>query len=250
MQEHKHKDKRKILVIDIEWEPALAYVWQMWKVNINPDMLISHGGMLCFCAHWVGSKEYMFFSKWEHGRKGMAEAAKRLITEADAVVHYNGDRYDMPKITGEIILAELDPPPKPASIDLMKTVKKFGFNMNRLAYVAPLLNVGNKLSHEGFILWKKVMDGDKAAQKRMQKYCVQDVKVTAKLYERILPFITNHPVLNSSGSGVECPNCTSKNTQKRGTRSTRYCRIQRNQCQDCGTWFETTRTRIKTNANE
>lgn len=239
------KDKRKILVLDIEWKPALAYVWRMWKENIQPDMLVDHGGMLCFCAHWVGTKEFLFYSEWEHGRKGMAEAAKHLITEADAVVHYNGDKYDLPKITGEILLAELDPPPKPASIDLLKTVKKFGFNMNRLAYIAPLLEVGGKLEHEGFKLWKKVMNGDEKAQARMKKYCIQDVKVTAELYKRILPFITNHPVLNSSGDGVECPNCTSENTQKRGYRTTRFFKIQRNQCQSCGTWFETTRQKIK-----
>lgn len=239
-------DKRKILFIDIEWRPALAYVWRMWKQDIQPDMLVDHGGMLCFCAHWHGQRKYMFFSEWEHGREGMAKAAKELIEQADAVVHYNGDKYDMPKITGEIVLAGLAPPPKPASIDVMKTVKKFGFNMNRLAYVAPLLNVGSKLSHEGFTLWKKVMDGDAAAQRKMQRYCVQDVKVLVQLYERILPFITNHPVLNSSGDGAECPACTSKATQKRGSRTTRYFKIQRNQCQDCGHWFETSRTKIKT----
>ena len=59
----------KVLVIDIEWQPALAYVWRMWDENIQPDMLVDHGGMLCFCAHWEGTSDYMFFSKWEHGQR-------------------------------------------------------------------------------------------------------------------------------------------------------------------------------------
>ena len=166
-------ETRKILILDIEWRPALAYVWRMWDQNIQPDMLVDHGGMLCFCAHWHGSKDFMFYSDWEHGRKGMAEAAKQLITEADAVVHYNGDKYDMPKILGEIVLAGLEPPPKPASIDLMKVVKGFGFNMNRLAYIGPLLGLENKLEHEGFNLWKKVMDGHEPSQNKMRKYCIR-----------------------------------------------------------------------------
>lgn len=234
----------KILVIDIEWKPALAYVWQMWKQNIQPDMLVDHGGMLCFCAHWYGTKEYMFWSEWEHGRLGMAQAAKDLIEEADAVVHYNGDKYDMPKISGEIMLAGLNPPPKVASIDLMKTIKQQGFNMNRLAYIGRLLDIGAKLNHEGFNLWKRVMAGDEAAQRKMQRYCIQDVKLTVRLYKRILPFIRNYPRLQPDYTGSECPACRSKKTQKRGFRYTRMFQIQRNQCTDCGHWFETTRKKV------
>ena len=234
-------DDRKILVIDIEWSPALAYVWRMWDENISPDQLIDHGGMLCFCAHWVGSREFEFYSEWEHGRKGMAEQALRLLTGADAVVTYNGDRYDLPKILGEIMLAGLTPPPKPASIDLLKTVKKFGLNMNRMAYIAPLLGLGGKVKHEGFNLWKDVLNGCPKAQKKMTKYCIQDVKLTVKMYRKLLPFIQNHPKLRT---GDACPNCESKNTHKRGFRFTRYFRIQRNQCSNCGTWFETTRKKI------
>lgn len=235
-------DDRKILVLDIEWSPALAYVWRMWDENISPDQLIDHGGMLCFCAHWIGSRDFEFYSEWEHGRKGMAEQALRLLTEADAVVTYNGDKYDLPKILGEIMLAGLAPPPKPASIDLLKTVKKFGLNMNRMAYIAPLLGLGGKVKHEGFNLWKDVLNGCPKAQAKMTKYCIQDVKLTVKMYRKLLPFIHNHPKLRA---GDTCPNCESTNTHKRGFRFTRYFRIQRNQCSNCGTWFETTRQKIK-----
>ncbi len=242
------QDKPKILVIDIEWRPALAYVWQMWKVNINPAMLLDHGGMLCFCAHWHGEKKYMFYSEWADGREGMAEAARDLLIEADLVVHYNGDKYDLPKITGEIVLAGLTPPPKPASVDLMKVVKGFGFNMNRMSYVAPLLGVDNKMEHEGFALWRDVMDGCAKAQKKMEKYNKQDVKVTAQMYDRLLPFIRNHPHLRATVGGTDCPACGGTHTQKRGSRTTRMFKVQRNQCQDCGHWFETTRTKVKNEA--
>lgn len=234
--------KPKILVLDLEWEPAQAYVWRMWDQNIQPDMLIDHGGMLCFSASYMGSKEFFFFSKWKDGRLGMAKAASRLLEECDAVVTYNGDRYDLPKITGEILLAGLTPPPPVTSIDLLKAVKKFGFNMNRLAYIAPLLGIGSKLKHEGFHLWKGVMAGCEKSQKKMERYCIQDVRVTKRLYNKIKPFITNHPFFGLAAH--ECGTCGSKKVQKRGVYRTKHFITQRLHCQNCGSWQKGTRKKV------
>lgn len=234
---------RKILYYDIEWKPATAYVWRMWDENITPSQLIDAGGLLCFCAIWEGSSDIIFMSEWEHGRQAMAEKLLELFSEADAVVTYNGDRYDIPKTYGEILLAGLTPPPAPTSIDLIKTVKKMGFVMNRLAYIGPLLKVGGKLKHEGFTLWKDVMDGNINAQKKMKRYCIQDVKLLIKLYKKILPFIKNHPHLGADKH--ECGACGSNKTQSRGYRRTKHFKIQRIQCQDCGSWSDGTRSKIK-----
>ena len=233
---------KKLLYIDIRWEPATAFVWRMWDENISPDQLIDPGGMLCFCAHWEGSNEWMFWSKWADGREYMAQMAKELLSEADAVVTYNGDKYDLPKIRGEILLAGLTPPPPPTSIDVLKSVKKLGFVMNRLAYIGPLLKVGGKIKHEGFNLWKDVINGDEKAQLKMMKYCVQDVKLLVKLYQRIKPFINNHPHLGSVKH--ECGACGSNRVQSRGYRRTKHYRIQRIQCTSCGSWSEGSRTKI------
>lgn len=232
----------KILHLDIEWAPALAYVWRMFDENISPDQLVDAGGLLCFCAHWHGSKEFMFFSEWVDGPHKMAKAALALLNEADAVVTYNGDKYDLPKLRGSIILSGLTPPPPPTSIDLIKAVKKFGFVMNRLAYIGPLLDVGSKMKHEGFRLWRLVLEGDEKARKRMQKYCIQDVKVLVKLYNRILPFIDNHPHLGDDKGA--CGNCGSDHIQNRGWRRTKFFKVRRTQCQSCGAWAEGTRVKI------
>ncbi len=97
----------KLLALDIEWAPTKAYIWKAFKENIGPEQIIDHGHMLCFCATWVGSGQYQFFSEWDDGREGMAKAALSLLTDADAVVTYNGDRYDLPKLRGEILLQVL-----------------------------------------------------------------------------------------------------------------------------------------------
>lgn len=231
----------RILYVDIEWEPATAYVWRMWDENISPDQLINEGGLLCFCAQFNNEKP-LFYSKWKDGRDVMAQKALDLLTEADAVITYNGDKYDLPKLRGEIVLAGLTPPPPVTSIDLLKTVKKFGFVMNRLAYIGPLLRVGGKVKHEGFRLWRDVMEGKESAQKKMQKYNIQDVKLLVDLYKKVKPFIPNHPHMGTNS--CECGACGSLQSHSRGYRRTKTFRINRRQCTQCGAWFDGKRTKV------
>lgn len=233
----------KILVIDIETKPALVYTFQAYDTNISPEQVVDSGGLLCFCAHWVGSKDYMFWSEWEHGSHGMAIALRNLLDEADAVVGYNSNRFDLPKIRGHILLEGLKDFAPPTSIDLIKTVKRMGFFINKLAFLGPLLSVGRKMKHEGFQLWRSVLEGDPKAQGRMEKYCIQDVRVTTRLYDRLLPFIADHPHLGDNKGA--CGACGSGHVQFRGFRRTKYFKVQRLQCQDCGAWSTGTRHKVK-----
>jgi uncharacterized protein YprB with RNaseH-like and TPR domain len=175
----------------------------------------------------------------------MIRRAHEYMTQADAIVTYNGDRFDLPKLQGEFLLYDLAPPPPPTSIDLIKTVRKFGFMMNRLAYIGPLLQIGSKIKHEGFGLWKSVMDGDAKAQKRMERYCKQDVRMLTELYDAVKPYIKDHPHLGVEGAPGGCGACGSHNLQSRGCRRTKAYRIQRLQCQNCGAWQTGKREKIK-----
>lgn len=233
----------KILHLDIEWAPATIYIFDPWNVHVSPEHIIDDGGLLCFCAHWEGSKEYMFYSKWDDGLEAMAKAALDLLGAADAVITYNGDKYDLPKLRGSMIMSGLTPPPPPTSIDLIKTVKRLGLLMNRLAYIGPLLGVGSKKKHEGFGLWRSVLEGDAGAQARMRRYCIQDVRLLVHLYNKILPFIDNHPHLGDNKGA--CGACGSGHVQFRGFRRTKYFKVQRLQCQDCGAWSTGTRHKVK-----
>ena len=234
---------QKILVLDIEWRPTKAYVWQPWKENITPEKIIEHGGLLCVGAKWLGDKNTELFSEWEHGHEEMLYRIHDMMSHADAVVTYNGDKFDLRKLEGEFLLHGLEPPPPLTSIDCLKAVKKFGFFMNRLGFVAPLLALGGKMEHEGMPLWIKVMEGDADAQKRMTKYCIQDVVILEKLYVRIRPFIRNHPHLGRAGA-EQCGACGSSHLQSRGTRRTRAYKIGRLHCQSCGAWQDGKRTKI------
>lgn len=235
--------KPKILIIDIETKPATAHVWGLWDQNVSLNQIVDRGGILCFAAKFLGEPSLQFYSTWTHSHDEMVKAAHTLIEEADAVVTYNGDRFDLPRLTGEFLLAGLKPPAPPTSIDVLKAVKKLGFISNKLAFIGPLLGSGNKLKHEGFELWTKVMDGDAKAQKRMERYCVQDVVLLEKVYKKVRPYIKNHPHLGLT-KGIACGACGSTHVQSRGYRRTKSFRIQRVQCQSCGSWSDGTRNKV------
>lgn len=243
-KEKEKKTLNKILFLDIEWKPTKAYVWQPWQENITPEKIIEHGGLLCVGLKWANDKKVTIFSEWEHGHDVMVKKTHEMLSEAEAVVTYNGDKFDLKKLEGEFLLAGLPPPPTPTSIDVLKAVKKFGFFMNRLGFVAPFLGLGGKLEHEGMSLWIKVIDGNTLAQKKMGKYCAQDVLLLEKLYKKIRPYIRNHPRTKKT-TGHVCGACGSKNIQSRGFRYTKMFRIQRIQCKECGSWSDGKREGLK-----
>lgn len=237
--------KKKILVLDIETKPAIVYSWRLFNVNISNNQIKETDGILCIGAKWLGEKETFLFSEWEMGQKGMLEAILEMINEADGLITYNGDKFDLPHITTALMLNDMPAPAPVSHIDLYKFIRsKTKFISKKLGFVGPALGIGEKLKHSGFELWVDVMNGDKDAQKRMAQYCVEDVNLTERLYARIKGYITNHPNLGFHDPEA-CPACESTRTQRRGYYYTRMFRYQRHQCTNCGHWFKSKREGIK-----
>ena len=227
----------RVLLLDIETRPTVAYVWRLFDENIGTDQIIDAGGTICVGAKWLGEKQMTFVSDWTNGHREMLEIIHAMIEEADAVITYNGDRFDLPKLMGEFLINGMKPPATPTSIDVYKAMKKLGLPSNKLAFVGPFLGVGRKVKHEGFNLWKDVLAGDLKARAKMEKYCVQDVVLLENVYLKILPFIRNHPHMGKTKSQA-CGACGSVHVQSRGVRRTKAFRIQRLHCQNCGSWSD------------
>lgn len=217
------------------------YTFQVYNVNIGYEQIVDPGRMISYSAKFLGG-ENIFRSEWTHSRKKMLKDLHKMLSEAEAVVTFNGDRFDHQKISGEFLLAGLPPAPPVASIDLIKTIRKQGFVMNRLAFIGPLLKVGEKIKHEGFGLWRDVMDRVPKALKKFEKYNREDTDLTERLYLRIRPYIKNHPYVGDEPGG--CPHCQSKNAQSRGYYRTKTYRTQRLRCNDCGAWRAGKREKI------
>jgi DNA polymerase elongation subunit (family B) len=231
----------KILLLDIESSPNTAHVWGLWQQNVSINQLMESSYVLCYAAKWLGEKEVKFDSVHQSRPKTMLKGIHGLLNDADAVVHYNGTKFDIPTLNKEFLLHSFNPPSPYKQIDLLRVVRSnFRFPSNKLDYVAQRLNLGKKHEHEGHELWVKCMNGDKDAWKRMEKYNIQDVVLLESLYGALLPWIKNAPNHNMYSDIQGCPTCGSSHLQRRGTAISLTGTYQRYQCRSCGTWSQGT----------
>lgn len=231
--------KQKILLLDIETAPNTAYVWGLFRENINIARLIESSYTLCWAAKWVGDDHVYYASRHTHGHDNMVELIHEMLDEADAVIHYNGTKFDIPTLNKEFLLMGLPPPSPFKQIDLLKVARnRFRFPSNKLEYVAKALGLGAKTKGLSYSTWEGCMNGDKKSWKLMEEYNIQDVLLLESVYDRFLPWIKSHLNLSLYTGDVCCPNCGSGNYQRRGYHRTQCGVYQRFQCNSCGNWFK------------
>lgn len=229
----------RLLDIDIETAPALVYTFSLFKPMIGMEQIVEHPRIICFSAKWHGSKKVMFYSEHHDGRKEMLDQLHALLDEADAIVTYNGKRFDQPWITGELLLEGYWPPSPFARIDLYQVMRSTTrFISGKLDYAVQRLLGQRKVAHQGFSLWKDCLAGDDKAWATMKKYAVQDTALLEPLYDVLRPWIKNHPnVALHNGVEAGCTNCGSDDFQRRGFKATGAQLYQQYRCNKCGHWF-------------
>src|SRR5690606_13551645 len=100
----------KILTLDIETRPNLAYIWGLWDQNAGLNQVAEFGSVISFAAKWHGKKPVEFRSDFHDGHTAMVQRAWELIDEADVVVGYNSKSFDMKHLKREFVLAGMTPP--------------------------------------------------------------------------------------------------------------------------------------------
>lgn len=230
----------KLLTVDIETAPNIADVWGLRDQNIGLNQIRESARMICFAAKWRHEKQAIFKSEYHDGKSEMLDTAHQLVSEADGVIHYNGVSFDMKHLNREFLEAGMDPPSPVQQIDLLRVTRaNFRFPSHKLDYVAGALGIGHKVKHEGHDLWSKCLAGDEAAWGRMRKYNIQDVLLTEKLYQKLLPWAKGMPnagLFTDSETPV-CPRCGSDDFQRRGLAHLNLASYPQFRCNKCaGHW--------------
>ena len=114
----------RLLSVDIETCPNLAYVWGLWDQNVAINQIASSTEMLCWSAKWTDNTQIIFRSVFHDGKKKMLKDLWKLLDEADAVIHFNGKRFDIPHINREFLEAGMNPPSPYKQVELFQSVNR------------------------------------------------------------------------------------------------------------------------------
>lgn len=241
----------KILTLDIESAPSAVYRWQLYGNDTTAVNQIKEAGhLMCFAWKWhgdpVGSTGFGRADRYKRLNEPGLTTLHVAMSMADVVVTYNGKKYDIPKLNSAFLEAGLGPPQPYHQVDLYQVIRKnFGEVKNSLEYVAQKYLGHGKVPHEGFDLWVKCMQGDPEAWAKMEEYNRGDVVTTEQLYDKLLPWIPNHPnvlLFEDDRVGIACPRCASTSYHKEGFKVASTRVYQQYQCNDCRAWFRDTRS--------
>lgn len=237
------KSGPKVLVLDIETAPILAYVWSLWEQNVALNQIKEDWYIISWAAKWLGQKRVMQADQ----RKAKAidddtailKPLWKLLDEADIVLTQNGKSFDSKKINARFVLNRMKPPSPYRHIDTKILAKRhFAFTSNRLEYMTDkLCTKYKKLKHEkfsGFELWSECLKGNQAAWREMAKYNKYDVLALEELYYVIAPWDSSIDFNAYTSHEVLLCQCGSPRMVKHGFAYKNSGKFQKYVCRDCG----------------
>lgn len=245
---------RKVLTIDIETSPHLAYTFSTRQAYITPIQVVEPTRMLSFAAKWEDSSRVLFSSEFDFNGEypyiqevrdlrhfEMVQDAFYLLDEADVVVGYNSDHFDLRHLRREFRLAGLGQPSPFASVDLYKVIKREEEWMShKLAYITQRYHLTGKMENDGWPLWIGCLAGDPKMWRQMRRYNKRDVVTTEELFHAIPDLPSMLPALalyddEPLEEGM-CPVCRAPG-QSRGYAYTKTRRYPRYYCTTDMKWF-------------
>jgi DNA polymerase elongation subunit (family B) len=241
-----------VLTADIETRPIKAYTFQVWQTNIAETHMTEPCEIISIAWKWLDEKKPQVRDVNTDGKESMLRDFWSALDEADAIVTFNGDKFDLRHLRREFAQYKLEQPRRIASIDMRKIIKaQFDLPFYRLDYCAGFFLGEHKIDTGGFGLWKAYMAKDPKATKAMRKYNQHDVVITEKLYKHLRGWMPNHPNIAPFEAEFEdsekpCGTCGSGAREQYNIRPrrTRHYAIQQLACKDCGNIYDGKRKKI------
>lgn len=239
----------KIIVFDLETLPNLKEVLREYPGLSNyPGLTLKASLNSIICAgykyvespkvHCINAWDFKGWAKNVNDDRALCEALFEVLHDADAVVTFNGKRFDWPFFQTRLAINGMPLLPKIKHIDMCSVVKRhFRFFNNRLNTVSRYLLDDKKEEHEGWALWEKVHSRDEKALKDMERYCKKDVLLLERLflkYRSLCPDIPNYNLYLMNPAKL-CPSCGSDKLHRHGYQISKARKYLRYQCQVCGT---------------
>jgi DNA polymerase elongation subunit (family B) len=220
----------RILTLDIETSPAVAYIWGLRDQNVSTQQIVEPSRVLCWAGKWLGQSRVHFYSEHHHSRAEMVEAAWTALDQADMVIGYNHVRFDIPHLQREFVLAGYAPPSPWHDVDLLKVMRsRFRFLSNKLGYVVAELGLDHKADSGGMDTWRKVLAGHGPTWETFKQYNKTDVEVTEALFTYLRPWLKLPHAGLWNGDLAACHACGGTDLVPDGivrTKTTAYLRLR------------------------
>lgn len=235
----------KIMILDIETSPNLAWVWRFFKENVGAKQVVEHTNIMSYAYKWLDDDKIYYRDTQFDSETDILKDLLDGLDSADIVVGHNGAKFDLPTIQGRAMVAGLRPPAPYKIIDTVAVARsEFNFPSNSLEYLSKVLGVEEKGGHHkfpGFLLWKECLAGNPEAWEEMRIYNIQDIVTLEEVYLKMRPWMRRHPNVGVFSDIKEpaCPKCSSTDIHFRGYAHTNVGRYRRFQCNDCGGWGRT-----------
>lgn len=235
----------KVLILDIERLPAWTKPLPIWDMKglrykyLTPADIDTWSRTFCHAYKWLGERTVSWMAEWEEGgRRGFLERTSELLQEADLIVGHNMRDFDLPHLTGELILENLPVPALPKVFDTLRTMQKHGnLENNQLDTLDKRFGFRGKTDKYRIDMATAAANGDVKQQQRIIRYAQGDIRATERVYLRLRPVGNiNLGLFADDPTRPVCPKCESTKVQRRGYATKNALRYPRYQCQSCGGW--------------
>src|SRR5258706_1364413 len=237
--EHKPNLPR-VGIFDVEILPMTGMMWQLWDVDFSPEQVLQDTTFLSWAGKFLGNNSmYSDILSPEEAidrdPQRIVHSAFEFISQCDILVGHNFKAYDQ-KVLNTVFL-EYEKPLRYRTIDTLEVAKNnFKFASNKLAFINKKLNIRQKISNEGFALWRKCAEGDGERLEIMLEYNIGDIFSTEDLFLKFQPYINNMPnfSLYDTENNTSTCHCGNTSFNREGFWFTNSAEYEKYRCNSCG----------------
>ncbi|QPI18303.1 exonuclease [Pectobacterium phage POP15] len=239
----------KVFLGDVETSPSVAYSFGRFKQFIAPKQVIMEPYMLTFAGKWLHNPSIFSrkltdyadeFARDHRSDRKLIEDLWQVLDECDIFVAHNA-RFDRGWANQRFAYYGMQPPSPYIVIDTLAALKEsFSLPSNALEAACNYFELDSrKLSHEGFSLWRRCVEGDPTAFDEMEEYNIGDIPTLEELYLTVRPWMKRHPnvaLFHKDQSVMRCVRCGSDDlvVEKGKTAQTFLSKFTVYRCQECG----------------
>lgn len=239
----------KVFLGDVECSPSVSYSFGRFKQFIAPKQVIMEPYLLTFAGKWLHNPSIFSrkltdypeeFARDHQSDKKLVQDLWQVLDECDIFVAHNA-RFDRGWANQRFAFYGMQPPSPYIVIDTLAALKEsFSLPSNSLEAACNYFELDSrKLSHEGFSLWRRCVEGDPEAFAEMEEYNIGDIPTLEELYLTVRPWMKRHPniaLFHKDQSVMRCVRCGSDDlvVEKGKTAQTFLSKFTVYRCQECG----------------